>query len=78
MYDPSSGYGDESDSDDDVGPKPLPAGMHHEAADPVKEFMEREEKRRKLAEVGRVCTLCVIEVLWCVLGGREAENGATR
>ena len=55
MYDPSSGYGDESDSDDDVGPKPLPAGMHHEAADPVKEFMEREEKRRKLAEARRVC-----------------------
>lgn len=55
MYDPSSGYGDESDSDDDVGPKPLPAGMHHEAADPVKEFMEREEKRRKLAEARRGC-----------------------
>ncbi|KAF9481238.1 hypothetical protein BDN70DRAFT_876550 [Pholiota conissans] len=50
-YEPNSGYGDESDSDDDdVGPKPLPAGMVHVEADPVKEFMEREEKRRKLAE----------------------------
>ncbi|KAF8168487.1 hypothetical protein B0H34DRAFT_644736 [Crassisporium funariophilum] len=47
-YDPNT-Y-DEDDDDDDYGPKPLPAGMQHQEADPVKEFMEREENRRKLAE----------------------------
>ncbi|KAF8972499.1 hypothetical protein BDZ97DRAFT_1781324 [Flammula alnicola] len=50
-YDPTSGHVDEDDSDDDdIGPKPLPAGMQHEQTDAVKEFIEREEKRRKLAE----------------------------
>ena len=42
---------DDDDSDDDFGPKPLPAGMQHQQTDAVKEFIEREEKRRKLAEV---------------------------
>jgi hypothetical protein len=42
---------EDDDSDDDVGPKPLPAGMHHEETDAVKEFLASEEKRRKLAEV---------------------------
>ena len=41
----------EDDDDDDFGPKPLPAGMQHQQTDAVKEFIEREEKRRKLAEV---------------------------
>jgi hypothetical protein len=49
-YDPST-YHNSEDDDDDFGPKPLPAGMQHEQADAVKEFIEREEKRRKLAEV---------------------------
>jgi hypothetical protein len=76
-YDPTSGYGDESDSDDDVGPKPLPAGMHHEAVDPVKEFMEREEKRRKLAEVSLVAMSCWgVYTHSCVcVGSSEAQDG---
>ena len=40
----------DSDDDDDIGPKPLAAG-HYEKPDPVKEFMEKEERRRKAAEV---------------------------
>ncbi|PPR08050.1 hypothetical protein CVT24_010849 [Panaeolus cyanescens] len=40
----------DDDSDDDIGPKPLPAGMQHQQSDAVKEFLEREEKRKKLAE----------------------------
>lgn len=39
------------DDDDDVGPKPLPPGTRHEETDAVREFMEREEKRRKELEV---------------------------
>jgi hypothetical protein len=42
---------DEDDSDDDVGPMPLPAGISFEEEDGVREFMEREETRRKEIEV---------------------------
>ncbi|KAF8816919.1 hypothetical protein BYT27DRAFT_7247809 [Phlegmacium glaucopus] len=50
-YDPTTYHDDEDDEDDDdFGPKPLPAGMQHQQTDAVKEFIEREEKRRKLAE----------------------------
>jgi hypothetical protein len=41
----------DSDSDDDIGPKPLAAGQY-EQPDPVKEFMEKEEKRKKAVQVG--------------------------
>jgi hypothetical protein len=41
---------DEDDSDEDVGPKPLPAGMRHEERSAIEEFMEREERRRKQLE----------------------------
>ena len=53
-YDPTTYHHDDGvddDDDDDFGPKPLPAGMQHQQTDAVKEFIEREEKRRKLAEV---------------------------
>ena len=50
-YNPSRGIEDDDSDDDDIGPKPLPAGMHHEETDAVKEFLASEEKRRKLAEV---------------------------
>ena len=51
-YDPTTYHDDEDDDDDDdFGPKPLPAGMQHQQTDAVKEFIEREEKRRELAEV---------------------------
>lgn len=51
-YDPHHYYSDEDDDDDDdFGPKPLPPGMQHEATDAVKEFMEKEERRRKQIEV---------------------------
>ena len=44
-------FDEDDEDDDDIGPKPLPAGMVHEQPDAVKEFIEREEKRRKAAEV---------------------------
>ena len=51
-YDPTTYHnGEDDDDDDDFGPKPLPAGMQHQQTDAVKEFIEREKKRRKLAEV---------------------------
>lgn len=40
----------DSDDDEDIGPKPLAAG-HSEQPDPIKEFMEKEDKRKKAAEV---------------------------
>ncbi|EDR00705.1 uncharacterized protein LACBIDRAFT_295733 [Laccaria bicolor S238N-H82] len=49
-YDPRSYADKEEDDDDDFGPKPLPAGMQHRQTDAVKEFMEKEEKRRKHLE----------------------------
>jgi hypothetical protein len=46
----------ESDDDDDVGPMPAPAGANsnYESQDGVKEFIEREERRRKQAEVEKI------------------------
>ena len=43
--------GDSDDSDDDYGPMPLPAGMQLEETDGVREFLEKEEQRRKHVEV---------------------------
>lgn len=39
------------DDDDDVGPMPLPAGYQVPEKDGVTEFLEKEERRRKLVEV---------------------------
>lgn len=58
-YDRNAQY-DSDDSDDDVGPKPLPAGVSHEEVDGVRQFIEKEEKRRKEVEVwsaGKYVTL---------------------
>ncbi|KAJ7773645.1 hypothetical protein DFH07DRAFT_139142 [Mycena maculata] len=49
-YDRRVRYHDPDDSDDDVGPRPLPAGVGFAERDAVKEFMEKEEKRRKEVE----------------------------
>ncbi|KAJ7118623.1 hypothetical protein C8R43DRAFT_1241809 [Mycena crocata] len=49
-YDRRVQYHDPNDSDDDVGPRPLPAGVGFEERDAVKEFMAKEEKRRKEVE----------------------------
>ncbi|GLB36803.1 putative protein of unknown function (DUF3752) [Lyophyllum shimeji] len=49
-YDPKLHAAYEEEDDDDVGPKPLPAGVKYAEKDAVQEFMEREERRRKEAE----------------------------
>jgi len=41
----------DGDSDDDIGPKPLPAGISFQNTDGVQEFMLREERRQKQIEV---------------------------
>ena len=43
---------EEGSDDDEVGPMPLPSGVFV-VSDPVLEFMEKEEKRRKQVEVRR-------------------------
>ncbi|KAF8626461.1 hypothetical protein AX15_004865 [Amanita polypyramis BW_CC] len=43
-------YDEDEDSDDEIGPRPPPAGVHQEEEDGVKRFMEAEEKRRKMIE----------------------------
>lgn len=45
---PRAHYDD--DSDEDVGPMPLPAGVYVEEKDGVAEFLEKEERRRKQIE----------------------------
>jgi hypothetical protein len=50
-YDRRVQYHDPNDSDDDLGPRPLPAGVGFEERDAVKEFMAKEEKRRREVEV---------------------------
>ncbi|KAJ7256536.1 hypothetical protein B0H12DRAFT_990507, partial [Mycena haematopus] len=47
-YDRRIQYAD--DSDEDVGPRPLPPGVGFEERDAVKEFMAKEEKRRREVE----------------------------
>lgn len=49
---PTRGPYDEDDDDDDFGPMPLPAGSSRDDEhDAVKEFIEREERRKKELEV---------------------------
>ncbi|KAI0719076.1 hypothetical protein C8T65DRAFT_759921 [Cerioporus squamosus] len=43
---------DDEDDDEDVGPRPLPAGYVIPEKDGVQEFLEREERRRKQLEEG--------------------------
>ncbi|PSR82983.1 hypothetical protein PHLCEN_2v5953 [Hermanssonia centrifuga] len=44
-------YGEsDDDEDDDYGPMPLPAGVAFEESDGVREFLEKEERRRKQVE----------------------------
>ncbi|KAG5337570.1 hypothetical protein C0989_009332 [Termitomyces sp. Mn162] len=52
IYDPKyhSAYNEDDEDDDDFGPKPLPAGVKHAERDAVQEFLEREERMRKVAE----------------------------
>lgn len=57
-YDRNAQYGDD-DSDDDFGPKPLPAGVTHKEPDAVQLFMEKEEKRRKEVEVSGIPLSCL-------------------
>ncbi|EJD55130.1 hypothetical protein AURDEDRAFT_178939 [Auricularia subglabra TFB-10046 SS5] len=40
----------DDDSDDDVGPKPLPAHLQHDEEDGVRAFIEREERKLKNIE----------------------------
>lgn len=48
----------DDDNDDEVGPKPLPMTGEEEELDGVKEFIEREERRRKQVEV-RHAAICL-------------------
>ena len=80
-YDPTTYHnGEDDDDDDDFGPKPLPAGMQHQQTDAVKEFIESEKKRRKLAEV---CTKTLIYKLLsffmpCLTGCCQTQDPPTR
>lgn len=50
----------DGDEDDDIGPKPF-VGLQHSQPDAIKDFMEKEEKRRKAAEV------CLFDSIGCDL-----------
>ena len=47
-------YDSDGSDDDDIGPKPLQPGTQHKQPDAVRDFMEKEEKRRKAIEVIRI------------------------
>lgn len=75
-YNPHHYYSDDDDDDDDnFGPKPLPPGMQHEATDAVKEFMEKEEKRRKEIEVSLVPLVMSLRIT--VTGSCQTESAET-
>ena len=44
-------YTYDDDSDEEIGPAPLPSGYRLKEKDAVKEFIEKEEQRRKAVEV---------------------------
>ena len=44
---------DDEESDDDYGPQPLPEGVILDENEGVREFLEKEERRRKQIEVSR-------------------------
>lgn len=48
---------EEEESEDEVGPVPLPQGVVLEEEDGVREFLEKEEQRRKAIEVRLVTYL---------------------
>ena len=62
------------DSDDDIGPKPLPAGAQLGERDAAAEFREREERRRKAAEVRARCQSRGGWALTPKAGGEQAEK----
>jgi hypothetical protein len=71
---------DSEDSDDDVGPVPLPDGISFEEENGVREFMEREERRRKQVEVRIfycLIILCLPNAIYHS-GSREAKSFETR
>jgi len=78
IYDPRvHSFPHEDDEDeDDFGPKPLPAGVKHAEKDAVTEFMEREERRKKLAEVWFV--LYPGKVLFDLMGQEAAKPKALK
>jgi len=45
---PSQSY-DSADDDEDIGPKPGPSGS--DQPDPISEFLKKEERRKKVAQV---------------------------
>ncbi|KAK7038027.1 GPALPP motifs-containing protein [Favolaschia claudopus] len=49
-YNPRTNYHADDSDDDDIGPRPLPAGVGFEERDAVKEFMAKEERRRQQVE----------------------------
>ena len=65
---------DEEDSDDDVGPMPLPDGISFEEENGVREFMEREERRRKQIEVRVLIILCCVYLTQRSLLLRKLRN----
>lgn len=78
IYDPKyhAAY-NEDDDDDDFGPKPLPAGVKHAETNAVQEFMEREERRRKVAEVSGATSRYVL-FLHILPGSGKTENSEKR
>lgn len=59
------------DSDDDIGPKPLQPGTQQNQPDAVRDFMEKEEKRRKALEVSSTPVFVQLSKLTAHLGSFE-------
>lgn len=82
-HDWQTGFQDDDDSDEDVGPKPLPTGYSFQEEDGVREFIEKEERRRKQVEVSNITSVLIPDqknahgnwmVEHCVTGSCEAKG----
>lgn len=62
---PSKYSGYDEDSDDEVGPMPLPMGVVLQEKDGVQEFLEKEERRRKQIEVSFTSSCLATVLLEC-------------
>lgn len=72
---------EEEESDDDYGPMPIPADARgtDTVSEGVREFLEKEEKRRKEVEVFSLFILsCSIAIDSSNLGSRKAEATKAR
>jgi len=70
---------DDESSDDEIGPRPpAPSTSKQAADDGIREFLEREQRRKELAEVRKSVYITNACLTSMISGGKEAQATPTR